>query len=99
MKRGHLTLESSVGEGELILLSLAGFGNSLLTREFVGELAKTSGIARAREAILRGLLERVERAGERALGLAGHGGFVGRAEARIVGFHQAYCNPCQKSRA
>ena len=83
LQRGHLALEGGVGEGELILLRLASFGNSLLAREFVGEFAEAGGVARACEAILRGLLERVESAGERALRLAGDGGFVCGAEAGI----------------
>ena len=84
LERGHLALEGGVGEGQLILLRLAGFGNSLLAREFVGELAEAGGVARAREAVLRGLLERIEGAGKRALRLTGHRGFVRGAEARIV---------------
>lgn len=79
-----MALEGGVGEGELILLGLIGFGNSLLAREFVGEFAEAGGVARAREAVLRGLLERVEGAGERALRLAGDRGFVGGTEAGIV---------------
>jgi hypothetical protein len=42
------------------------------------------GVARACEAVLRGLLERIEGAGERALRLSGHRSFVRRAEAGIV---------------
>src|SRR6266852_311186 len=84
LQRGHLPLKGGVGEGELVLLGLAGFGNSLLARELVGELAESGGVARARQAIPRGLLERIEGAGERALRLAGHRGFVRRAEAGIV---------------
>src|SRR6267154_2752642 len=84
LERGHLALEGGVAEGQLVLLGLAGFRNSLLTRKFVGEVAEARGIARARKAVLRGLLERIESAGERALGLSGHRGFVGRAEAGIV---------------
>ena len=84
LQRGHLALESSVGKGELVLLGLAGLRNSLLARELVGELAEAGGVALAREAVLGGLLERIEGAGQRALRLAGHGGFVRRAEAGIV---------------
>jgi len=75
---------SGVGESQLVLLRLAGFGNSLLAREIVGEFAEAGGVARAREAVLRGLLERVEGTGERALRLSGDGRFVGRAKAGIV---------------
>jgi len=73
LQGGHLSLESRVGEGDLILLRLASLRNSLLAREFVGEFAEAGGVARAREAILRGLLERVESAGEGALRVAGDG--------------------------
>jgi len=34
------------------LLGLAGLGNSLLAGELIGELAKSGGVARAREAVL-----------------------------------------------
>src|SRR5882762_9068633 len=84
LQRGHLALKGGVGEGQLILLGLAGLRNSLLAREFVGQLAESGGVARAREAVLRGLLERIEGAGEGALRLAGHRGFVRRAQAGIV---------------
>ncbi len=84
LQGGHLALKRGVGEGELIFLGLAGFRNSFLTREFIGEFAEAGGVSRTRQAILRGLLERVKGAGERALGLAGDGSFVGRTEARIV---------------
>src|SRR6266403_4682757 len=84
LQRGHLALKRGVGESELILLRLARFGNSLLTREFVGELAKAGGIARARETVLRRLLQRIEGAGERALRLAGNRGLVRGAQAGIV---------------
>jgi hypothetical protein len=77
-------VKGGVGEGQLILLCLAGLRNSLLAREFVGKFAEPSGVARAREAVLRGLLERIEGAGEGALRLAGHRGFVRRAQAGIV---------------
>src|SRR6266852_5067908 len=81
---GHLPLKGRVCEGELVLLGLASFGNSLLARELVGELAESGGVARARQAVLRGLLERIEGAGERALRLPSHRGFVRRAQAGIV---------------
>src|SRR6266850_1374952 len=84
LQRGHLALKRGVGEGELILLRLACFSNSLLARKFVGELAEAGGIARAREAILRGLLQRIEGARERALRLAGDRGFVRGAQAGII---------------
>src|SRR6266850_4141822 len=60
LQRGHLALKRGVREGELIFLRLACFGNSLLAREFVGEFTEAGGVARAREAILRGLLQRIE---------------------------------------
>jgi len=84
LHRGHLALKRSVGKGQLIFLRLAGFRNSLLARELVGEFAEAGGVARARKAVLRGLLERIESAAQRALRLPGHGGFVGRAEAGII---------------
>src|SRR6266851_4701629 len=84
LQSSHLALKSGVGEGQLVLLRLASLRDSLLAREFVGQFAEAGGVARARQAILRGLLERIESAGERALRLAGHRGFVRRAEAGIV---------------
>ena len=84
LQRGHLALKRGVGEGQLILLRLTGFRNSLLAGEFVGEFAEAGGVARARKAVLRGLLERIESAAQRALRLPGHRGFVRGAEARIV---------------
>ena len=80
----HLALKGSVGEVELIALRLSSFGNSLLARQVVGEFAEAGGIARARGAICRGLLERIERAGKRALRLSGDGRFVRGAEAGII---------------
>ena len=68
----------------MVLLGLAALRNSLLAREFVGQLAEADGVARAREAILRGLLERIEGAGKGALRLSGRCGFIRRAEAGIV---------------
>ena len=53
-------------------------------RELVGKLAEAGGVARARKAVLRGLLERIERARERALRLAGHRSLVRGAQAGIV---------------
>jgi len=79
-----LPLEGAVGEGELVLLRLAGLRNALLAREFVGQLAEAGGIARAREAVLRGLLQRIEGARERALRLPRDRGFVRGAEAGII---------------
>ena len=76
MQRGHLALEGGVAEGQLILLRLIPFRNSLLAREVVGEIGEAGGIARARLAVLCRLLERIEGAGQRALRLTGHGGFV-----------------------
>src|SRR6266403_1369850 len=84
LQRGHLALERRVGEGELIFLRLAGFRNSLLAREFIGEFAEAGGVTRARQAVLRGVLERIESAGKRALRLPGDRGLVRRTEARIV---------------
>src|SRR2546428_495521 len=84
LQRGHLALKRRVGEGQLVFLCLASFGNSLLAREFVGELAEAGGVARAGQTILCGLLERIESAGQRALRLSGDGCFVGRAQAGIV---------------
>src|SRR6266851_7461814 len=63
LQRGHLPLKGGVGEGQLILLGLAGLRNSLLARKLVGELAESGRVARARQAVLRGLLERIEGAG------------------------------------
>jgi hypothetical protein len=77
-------LKGGVGERQLVLLGLARFRNSLLARELVGELAEACGLTRARKAVLRGLLERIERAGQRALGLAYYRGFVRGAEAGII---------------
>ena len=84
LQRGHLALKHGVGEGQLIFLRLAGFRNSLLAREFVGEFAEAGGVARTRQAVGGGLLQRVEGAGLRSLRSAGDGGFVGSAQARIV---------------
>jgi len=84
LQGGHLALKGGVGEGQLILLGLAGFGNSLLAREFVGEFAEAGGVAGARDTVCRGLLEGIESAGERTLRLTGDGSLVGGAEARIV---------------
>src|SRR6266849_1169218 len=84
LQRSHLALKSGVGEGELVLLRLASLRNSLLAREFVGQFAEAGGVARARQAVLRGLLERIESAGQRTLRLPGHRGFVRRTETRIV---------------
>src|SRR5260370_11429099 len=64
LQRGHLALKGGVRKRELIFLRLAGFRNSLLARELVGELAEAGGDARAREAVLPGLLEGIENAGE-----------------------------------
>src|SRR5690242_4405042 len=84
LQRSHLALKRGVGEGELVLLGLIAFGNALLAREFVGEFAEAGGVARARQPVLRGLLERVEGAGQRALRLTGDGGLVGGTQAGIV---------------
>ena len=84
LQRGHLALKRGVGEGQLILLRLTGFRNSLLAGELVGEFAEAGGVARARKTVLRGLLERIESAAERALRLPGQCSFVSRAEAGIV---------------
>jgi hypothetical protein len=53
-------------------------------REIVDEFAEAGGVARARQAVLRGLLERIERAGQRALRLSGYRGSVRGAQAGIV---------------
>src|SRR5207245_11539481 len=66
LQRGHLALKRRVGEGQLVFLCLASLGNSLLAREFVGELAEAGGGARAGQAVLCGLLERIETDGRRA---------------------------------
>src|SRR5882757_2548633 len=84
LQRSHLSLKGSIGEVELIALGLASFGNSLLARQVVGEFAEAGRIARAGGAICRGLLERIERTGERALRLSGDGSFIGGAEAGII---------------
>jgi len=69
LQGSHLALKGGVGECQLILLRLIPFRDSLLAREFVGEFAEAGGIARTGNAVLRGLLERIEGTGERALGL------------------------------
>jgi hypothetical protein len=84
LQSGHLALEGGVGEGELILLGLIPFRDGLLASEIVDEFAEAGGVAGARDAIRRGLLQRVEGAGDCALGLAGDGSFVGGAQAGIV---------------
>src|SRR6266852_2860560 len=84
LQRGHLALKSGVGKGELVLLRLACRGNSLLARELVGEIGKAGGIARACQTVLRRLLQRIECAGQRALRLPGHRGFVSGAQTGIV---------------
>jgi len=84
LQRGHLPLKRGVAEGQLILLRLIRLGNSLLPGEFVGQLGEACGVARTRDAILRGLLERIESARERALGLVRDGRLVRWAETGIV---------------
>src|SRR5256885_1270467 len=84
LQGSHLSLKGSIGEVELIALRLASFGNSLLACQVVGKFAEAGGIASTRGAICRGLLERIERAGERALRLSGDGSFVRGAEAGII---------------
>jgi hypothetical protein len=79
-----LALEGGVGEGQLILLGLIPFRNGFLAGEVVGEFAEAGGVAGARDAIRGGLLERIEGARDRSLGLAGDGGFVGGTEAGVV---------------
>ena len=83
-QRGHLPLKRCVGEGELILLSLIPFRDGFLANEIVGEFAEAGGIAGAGDAVRGRLLERIEGAGDRPLGLSGDGGFIRGAEARIV---------------
>ena len=85
MQRGHLSLEGGVAEGELILLGLIPFRDSLLTREVIGEIGEAGGVARARGAIGGGLLQCVEGAAQRALRLRGDSGFVGGTQAGIIG--------------
>lgn len=80
----HLPLKSRIGEIQLIPLRLVAFGNSLLPGQLVGEVGKARGVARARQAVLRRLLERIEGAGERTLRLSRHRCFVRRAESGIV---------------
>src|SRR5262249_52350059 len=60
-----------------------GLGNSLLARQFVFEIAEAGGVVGAGDAILRGLLERIERGSQRTLGGAGDGGFIGWTKAGI----------------
>jgi hypothetical protein len=61
---GHLALERGIAEGELVLLDLIPFRNSLLAAgEFIGEFAEAGGVVGARGAICGGLLQRVEGAG------------------------------------
>jgi hypothetical protein len=84
LQSGHLALKGGVGEGQLILLGLIPFRDRFLAGEVVGEFAEAGGVAGAGDAIRGGLLERIEGAGDGALGLAGDGSFVGGAQARIV---------------
>jgi hypothetical protein len=85
LQGGHLALERGIAEGELVLLGLLPFRNSLLAGEFIGEFAESGGVVAARGAICGRLLQRVEGAGERALRLPGDRGFVGGTQAGIVG--------------
>src|SRR2546426_3404732 len=78
LQRGHLPVESRVGEGQLVLLRGAGRFPAPRARQLVGEFAEAGGVARARQAVGRGLLQRVEGAGERAERPAGDRSFVGR---------------------
>src|SRR2546425_1823250 len=84
LQRGHLPVERRVGEGQLVLLRGAGRFPALRARQLVGEFAEAGGVARARQAVRRGLLQGVEGAGERAERPAGDRSFVGRGQAGIV---------------
>jgi len=84
LQRGHLALKRGVGEVELILRGKITGGNSLLARKFIFQITEPGGVVGARNAILRGLLQRIERAGKRALRVAGDRSLVGWAEAGIV---------------
>ena len=53
------------------------------TGELVGEIGEARGIIGGRHAILRGLLQRIEGAGDGALRLSGDGGLIGGAQAGI----------------
>src|SRR5713101_1281241 len=84
LQRGHLPVERRIGESQLVLLRGAGRFPALRARQLVGEFAEASGVARARQAVGRGLLQRVEGAGQRAERAAGDRSFVGRGQAGIV---------------
>jgi len=84
LQGGHLALEGGVGEGQLILLGLIPFCDGFLAGEVVGEFAEAGGVVGGSDAVYGGLLERIEGAGDRSLGLAGDGSFVGGAEAGVV---------------
>src|SRR5438093_11300688 len=47
LQRGHLALTRGAGAGQLILLRLTGFRNSLLPGELVGEFRDAGGAGRA----------------------------------------------------
>src|SRR3989475_10925500 len=84
LQRSHLPVERGVGEGQLVLLRGAGRFPALRAGQLIGEFAEAGGVARARQAVRRGLLQRVEGAGERAERPAGDRSFVGRGQAGIV---------------
>jgi len=58
--------------------------NDVEPPQVIGKFAEAGGVASARGAICRGLLERIERTGKRALRLSGDGSFVRGAEAGII---------------
>jgi hypothetical protein len=62
LQRGHLALTRGVGEIELVLRAPVRLRNSLLARELVFEIAEASSVVGACDAILRGLLQRIESA-------------------------------------
>jgi hypothetical protein len=67
LQRGHLVLVGGVGESELVLLGLIPFRHGFLPREIVGQFTEAGGVAGSRDAIGCRLLQRIKRAGDRAL--------------------------------
>jgi hypothetical protein len=84
LERRILLLQRGIGEGDLILLRGAGFLLGFLASEVVGERGEAGGVTGLRDAIVGGLLEGIESARERALGLPGDGGLGLRGVAGIV---------------